>query len=124
MWQNSLRLNNSTFRTTHRKRTLCGPQDHHQNIHDTKFRFLLRSNLTMSNTLIQASQHYLGTDHLISRGVWDFSSRRVFFSLFAQQVSFFKSKLQQDFYFFWKKHIKIRTCYAAVSPYKYSYGSL
>ena len=45
----------------------------------------------------------------IQGGGWDFSSRRViFFSLFAQQVSFFKSKLQQDFYFFWKKHIKIR----------------
>ena len=59
MWQNSPRLNNSTFRTTHRKRTSCGPQDHHQNIHDTKFRFLLGSNLTMSNTITQASQHYL-----------------------------------------------------------------
>ena len=60
MWQNSPRLNNSTFRTTHRKRTSCGPQDHHQNIvHDTKFRFLLASNLTMSNTITQASQHYL-----------------------------------------------------------------
>ena len=37
------------------------------------------------------------------QGGRDFSSRQViFFSLFAQQVSFFKSKLQQFFYFFEK----------------------
>ena len=39
----------------------------------------------------------------IQGGGWDFSSRHViFFSLFAQQFIFFKSKLQQVFYFFEK----------------------
>ena len=38
------------------------------------------------------------------QGGWDFSSRQVIFSLFfAQQNIFFKSKLQQVFYFFEKK---------------------
>ena len=62
-------------------------------------------------SLEKYSFYALGTDHLISRGGGGcyFSSRQViFFLLFAQQVIFFKSKLQQDFDFLGKKHIKIR----------------
>ena len=47
----------------------------------------------------------------IQGGGWDFSLRRViFFSHFAQQLIFFKSELQQDFYFFGKNTLKSEKC--------------
>ena len=62
--------------------------------------------LFVDNENIYCGKHlgiYFRDGQFDIQGGWDFSLRQViFFSLFAQQVTFFESKLQQVFYFFKK----------------------